>query len=145
MPAAAVDALVDSDVGVAAELLSGMRKSLDEMQWGSRSFDYANIPLGWLQRIASAAAQHNQIGLLEDAVTCLFAAEVRWERFEQRKKARAWLELLRDEPAATVARVLRRHPEAGRWYQREGWRARGAHPLVKQALSAATAGERENE
>jgi hypothetical protein len=107
----------------------------DNESWGNRNYDGVNAPLYWLMNVASLGAGSGRPGLLEDATDALFKADSHWERFKQRQRSRAWLEGLVGRDAGTVARVLRRHPDAIAWYTKEGWEPSAhADPLIRSAL-----------
>jgi hypothetical protein len=135
MPLNSVMALVRSRPSEVKSLLASMLALLSGADWRGRSFDLANGPLHWFETVARCAAQVGNDGLLEDAASCLFDAEARWQRFAQRRLTRAWLEAIDAGDAQTVARALRRHPSAAKWYSDEGWRPQSAHSLIRRALA----------
>lgn len=101
-------------------------------------FNYLNVPLQFIFDIAAIAAERGELGLLEDAAITLFEVDRSCVRYEQRRRSRSWLEALRGQPAATVARSLRAVPSVVEWYLEEDWRpARTTDPEIRSALVAA--------
>lgn len=134
LPTEAVYAGVEHDARQAGRLLEPMSQHLDE-DFGDRSFDYLNVPLGWMLDVARAAIRLNDLGLLEDAVTVLFASEVRCHRYDQRRKSRIWLTALNGPAARTVARALQANQAVVEWYMDEDWEPdRRADDSIRGAL-----------
>lgn len=134
LPAASVVAGVTHDPRQAGQLLEPMSRHLDE-DFGDRSFDYLNVPLGWMLEVAKAAIRLGDLGLLEDAASVLFEAEPHYARYDQRRKSRAWLNTLSGQAARTVARALQSSPEAVDWYMAEEWEPdRRADDSIRGAL-----------
>ena len=137
VPRTALRELVTDRAADAQVLVESMAAALMGKDWGTRDFNASNGPLEFLGDIARVAATTGQAGLLEDAAGALFEAEARWQRFAQRKRTRGWLESLETRAAETVARALRRVPEAARWYMEEGWEPRRASAPIREAFAAA--------
>jgi serine/threonine protein kinase len=134
LPAEAVNAGVAHDPRQAGRLIEPMSSHLSE-SFGDRNFHYYNVVLDWILKVARAAIRVNDLGLLEDAVTDLFAAEPRYVRYEQRHRTRAWLNGLRGPQARTVARALQASPDAVKWYMDEDWEPdRRADDSIRGAL-----------
>jgi serine/threonine protein kinase len=98
------------------KLVRLMEKHFASGSWGNRDFDYLNVPLHWLQRVAQAAANASEFDVLEDACESLFRLEPPTDRWTQAGRSRAWLESLVGAAAIRVAQVLRDHVEAARYY-----------------------------
>lgn len=138
LPAGSVRAGVTHDARQAGRLLEPMGRHLNE-DFGDRNFQYLNVPLGWMLDVARAAISLGDMGLLEDAATVLFAAEVSCARYDQRRKSRTWLNALNGPAARTVARALQANPKAAQWYMAEDWEPdRRADDSIRGALSCAT-------
>jgi serine/threonine-protein kinase len=100
----------------ARNLLALMDKHFFKIDWGNRDFNYMNVPLHWIQRVAQAAANAGHLDLLEDACDALFNQEPPRDRYLQKDRTCGWLESLEGPPAARVAQVLRDHLDAARYY-----------------------------
>lgn len=119
----------------ARKLVALMEKHFSNISWGNRDFDYLNVPLHWLQRVAQAAANAGEFDLLEDACESLFRQEPRCDRWTQASRSRVWLESLDGPAAARVAQVLRDHVEAARYY---GVLKDARDPKIRAALREAS-------
>jgi hypothetical protein len=103
-------------------------------------FNYMNVPLRFIWNIAALAGEQGDFGLLEDAATVLFEADVHCARYDQRRRSRAWLEGLRGQAAAAAARALSAVPAAAEWYLEEDWNpSRQSDPQIRGAFHAAAA------
>ena len=84
------------------------------------------------------AAEHSEFGLLEDVAAVLFEAEASCVRYEQRRRTRSWLEGLRGQAAAAVARSLAAVPAGAEWHLEEDWSpSRQSDPQIRGAFHAA--------
>lgn len=128
---------VQSRPDEAEQLVAAMRDHLLDTD-GDRHFNNVNEPLMWLQLVASNAIAVNELGLAEDSAEALFEAEARWDRFDQRRRTRNFLERVHDDEAArAIARALQRVPQAVDWYLREDWRpSERTHRAIRAVLSA---------
>ncbi|MDQ5846066.1 MAG: hypothetical protein M3539_12320, partial [Acidobacteriota bacterium] len=111
-----LDRFVSEYPADARRLVRLMEKHFSTIPWGNRDFNYLNVPLHWLQRVAQAAANAGEFDLLEDACESLFRLEPPSDRWTQADRSRAWLESLEGPVASRVAQVLRDHDEAARYY-----------------------------
>jgi hypothetical protein len=111
-----LDEFVRQDPLAAARLLGRMDTHLTQINWGRRSFDYYNIPLQWIHQVAVSAAGAGLWDLLEDAAAVMFRHEPDLDRWPQKDRTTAWLTSLEGPAATHVARVLREHPQAARYY-----------------------------
>ncbi|BCB74503.1 hypothetical protein GCM10022251_74250 [Phytohabitans flavus] len=67
----------------------------------------------WIQAWAAA---NGDLDLLEEAAEVLLAWDAHWDRWQPQREIRAWMATLHGEPAAVVARLLRRNPDAARHF-----------------------------
>ncbi|MDQ1638975.1 MAG: eukaryotic-like serine/threonine-protein kinase [Pyrinomonadaceae bacterium] len=111
-----LDRFVSAFPADARKLVRLMEKHFSNISWGNRDFDYLNVPLHWLQRVAQAAANAGEFDLLEDACESLFRLEPPTDRYKQAGRSRAWLASLQGSAATRVAQVLRDDVEAARYY-----------------------------
>lgn len=117
---AALDELV-VDEDMTERLVGAMRSWLDDHRaWGGRNFDDYNRVLGWLHEVLAAAQRQRRLGVLEDVSEQLFAVGYRLDRWRDRARTRQWLAGLDGPEAETVARALRRQPNAAEWLAQDG-------------------------
>lgn len=130
----ACDAFVARDPETTGFLVSRMEYHLEHTPWGRRSFDYYNVPLRWMQRVAKAAGNAGELDLLEDACSALFRQEPGLDRWRQKDRSLAWIASLTGPAAARVAQVLREHPRAIEFY---GQLKHAADPAIRRVLLSA--------
>ncbi len=130
-----LDLFVQQDPVAARTLLDLMDTHLQDINWGRRDFNYYNVPLHWMQRVAQAAADAGTLDLLEDACAVLFRHEPRWDRWDQAGKSRDWISSLHGPAAKCVAQVLREHPEAAKYY---GALKHAVDPAIRAVLLTAS-------
>ena len=99
---------VESDPPGLSALASTMLGHLTTINWGDRSFDYANVPLRWGFTVLDALIDLDELGLAEDVAVDQFRAELQWNRFRQHDITAAWLTRLADPAGEHVARAIRR-------------------------------------
>jgi hypothetical protein len=119
---------------VVKNLVVSLCEHLTDKNSLGRSYELADGPLQWIEWVAESAAEEGNQVLLENAASRLFAAEVRWQRYKQRRQTREWLESIGDRDAQTVARALAKYPAAVKWYTDQGWKPKQAHLLILRAL-----------
>lgn len=107
---------VRSDPSGARVLLHAMDGHFGRADWYRRSFDYYNVPLRWIHRVAEAAADAMDLDLVEDACECLFRHEVRLDRWKQKQQTQRWLASISGSVAKRVAGVLRENAEAAKYH-----------------------------
>ena len=117
----------------AGTLLRLMDSHLQHITWGRRNFDHYNVPLHWMQRVAQVAADEGASDLLEDACAALFRHEPRLDRWRQKLRSKEWIASLEGDAAMRVARMLREHPGAARFY---GPIKHAANPAIRAVLAA---------
>lgn len=131
-----IAAYVQSEPEAAERIAAMMSKHLREDFHGN--FDHMNIPLRFVWDIAALAAEYGEYGLLEDVSVTLFEAEAYCARYEQRRRTRSWLEGLRGQGAAAVARSLAAAPAGAEWHLEEEWTpSRQSDPQIRGAFHAA--------
>ncbi|MDQ7909086.1 hypothetical protein RB614_31645 [Phytohabitans sp. ZYX-F-186] len=108
----AVHAAVTADPPRAIEVVHAMREHLG----GDLSWEEAARITTWLHWIEVWAADHGDLDLLEETVDVLLAWDARWDQWTPQRHIRAWMATLEGEPAAVVARLLRRNPDAARHF-----------------------------
>ena len=84
-----------------------------EGDWGDRAFKWADHVVHLLFRVAKAAADGGEVGVLEEASEALFAWDARWDQWAPQAAIEAWLRSLRGDAARIVAAALRHHPDSG--------------------------------
>jgi len=133
---AALDELV-VDEDMTDRIVGAMGSWLaDHRAWGYRNFDDYNSVLGWLHEVLASAQRRGRMGVLEDVADRLFSVGYRLDRWRDRARTWKWLADLQGQEAETVARALRRHPDAAEWLVRDGI-PDGAHPDIAAVLGAA--------
>ncbi len=113
MPWDAVTAAVDADTHQAAEVV---RATLGHLRDPDLRWADAERIITWLHRIAVAAGQTNDLGLLEEATNAVLTWDAAWNQWTPQKQIRQWLAQLRGDQAAAAARALREHREAARHF-----------------------------
>ncbi len=127
---------VGAEPEVAGRIAAAMSLHVREDFHGN--FDDMNVPLRFIWDIAALADEDGDFGLLEDAAIALFEAEAYCARYEQRHRTRHWLEGLRGQAAAAVARALAAVPAGAEWYLEEDWSpSRSSDPQIRGAFHAA--------
>jgi hypothetical protein len=135
LPAELITLLARDHLGPTRQGVQILRRLLlSDDAWGTRPYNDANVSLGWLHAVASYAATEGDEKLLRYAAESLFVCEVKWNRFDQRRRTRSWLLTLHDRAAEVVADVLRLRPDAVSWYRAEGWQPAGAAPSLSRAI-----------
>lgn len=108
-----------------------------DIEWGDRSFKWADQVILLLLHIAEAAADAATLELLAEAGEALFAWDGRWDQWDPQPRIRRWLSSLTDDTARVVARALRRHPDSARHF-RDVADNRNADPRIRAAVRSST-------
>ncbi len=99
--------------------------------FGHRDFNYANVPLLWIHRLAVEAARVAKLDLLENICDVLFPLEARWDRHRQRDTTRAWLASVEGNAADVIAQCVADAPEMAKYIQTA---AAGTAVQIRSAL-----------
>ncbi|GAA3719373.1 hypothetical protein GCM10022204_44410 [Microlunatus aurantiacus] len=114
LPEISVDLIeqwVGADPDEAAEVAINVCRHLQSGEWGTRHFNYANVPLLLVFNFLRSLVQATQFALAEDVATNFFRAEASWTRFEQQKRTNSWLAGLDGQAGQAMARAVRRSGE----------------------------------
>ncbi|MEV7624139.1 hypothetical protein [Actinoplanes sp. NPDC089786] len=108
----AVYAAVAADPQRAIEVAHAMREHL----WADVSHEEAAGVIMLLHSIERWAADDGDLDLLEEAAEALFVWDGRWDQWTPQRTIRTWMATLQGDPAAVIARQLRRNPDAARHF-----------------------------
>jgi serine/threonine-protein kinase len=88
--------------------------------WDHRNFRWADQIVWGVLAIATAAADLEDIPLLEKAAESLFEWDGTWNQWPPQDDIRAWLRSLRGGPAGVVAEILENWPESAEHFEGVG-------------------------
>jgi serine/threonine protein kinase len=112
---------------------------MEAVEWGDRPFRWADNVILALLYVASAAAEMDDLNLLEEAVTAMFAWDGSWDQWPPQGPIRHWLRSLRGSAAGVVAQVLLEEPNSARHFSEVANDAR-ADGRVRDAIRRASNG-----
>lgn len=107
-----------------------------DLEWGRRSFEYANTVVMQVVTFAEAAAQIGDMPLLQAAADAVFYLDADWDRWRARNRIRRWLRSLSGEAAALVANRLRILPADQRDELASGATGSNTDPVILEALNS---------
>lgn len=108
-------------------------------RWNNRSFRWADSVTLSLLYVASAAAQSDELELLEKAAKALFAWDGSWDQWPPQGPIRQWLVALRSAAAGVVAQALSEEPDSARHFSEVASDSR-ADRRIRDAIRRATEG-----
>ncbi|MFE2561613.1 serine/threonine protein kinase [Streptomyces sp. NPDC059352] len=104
------------DLSRARNVLRGLTGHVDGDGTRRVQFGEAARVTIWLQAIAARAAAKRHWDLLEEVVQAMCTWDGMWDQWNARDKITPWLASLSGDAAATVAGILRDHPESARHF-----------------------------
>lgn len=126
VPSGRIGTWVQAEPARAAHLTIRMCDHVVGPSWGDRDPQYVETPLLFSLGILRLLAEMRLYGLLQDAATPYFKADVHWAYGPQRVRTLEWLADLTDQPAKAVAREMSSGTDVVAYYQEPGWRPRSA-------------------